>query len=222
VRLLIVRHAQSANNAGILPRVADPSLTEIGERQAELVAEALRPIGIDLLYVSPMRRTLQTAAPTAAAMGVAARVFTGLHEWGGIHEEREGEHVHLPGLRREEMTAIIPNLHLPDDVTDEGWWPGNLDVSRFEAMLAHSRANATRYLDYLAATYPADVTIAVLTHGGFGSNLMEAALHIDPHPEHFVRFEQANTGHALIEMTETYVGLRWHNRIDHLPPELVT
>ena len=222
MRLLIVRHAQSANNAGIGPRVSDPHLTETGERQAELISGALRPLDIDLLYVSPMRRTLQTAAPIVVACGLQARVFTGLHEWGGVYEELEEGHAHYPGLGREEMTSIIPDLALPEDVTDEGWWPGGLDISHFEDVLTHSRSRATRYLDYLAARYPADVTIAVVTHGGFGSDLMEAALHIPPHPDHVLRFHQANTGHALIELTETEIRLRWHNRIDHLPPELIT
>jgi 2,3-bisphosphoglycerate-dependent phosphoglycerate mutase len=218
---LIVRHGQSVNNAGIEARVSDPHLTEVGERQAELVAEALQPFGIDLLYVSPMRRTLQTAAPIAAATGLPARVFTGLHEWGGVYEEREGRHAHQPGLGRDEMTAIIPGLVLPEDVTESGWWAGGLDASRLEAVVEHSRANAIKFLDYLAINYPSDMTLAIVTHGGFGSNLMEAALHIDPHPEYFLRFEQNNTGHALIEITETGTRLRWHNRIDHLPRELV-
>ncbi|CAN5768091.1 hypothetical protein BH23CHL2_BH23CHL2_25080 [soil metagenome] len=85
MRLLIIRHAQSANNAGDQPRVADPPLTEIGERQAVRLAEAERVLDdVDRLYLSPMRRTLQTAAPVAATTGLPARVFTGLHEWGGV------------------------------------------------------------------------------------------------------------------------------------------
>lgn len=222
MRLVIVRHAQSANNAGTMPRLSDPHITEIGERQAELVAGALESFDIDLLYVSPMRRTLQTAAPIAAATGLLTRVFTGLHEWGGVYEELEGVHTHHPGLGRAEMTAIIPDLVIPEDVTAEGWWSGELDVSRLDAVLALSRENATRYLDYLAASYPAEMTVAIVTHGGFGSILMEAALHIDPHPQHILRFTQNNTGHALLEITEHETVLRWHNRIDHLPPELIT
>lgn len=222
MRLLIVRHAQSANNAGLEPRSPDPFLTGTGEQQADLLSNALRSFEIDLLYVSPMRRTLQTAAPFVARSGIQARVFTGIHEWGGVYEEVEGTHIHHPGLGREEMQSIIPDIELPDEVTPTGWWQGEVDVSRMETVIEHSRTNAARYLDYLAARYPADLTIAVVTHGGFGSHLMEAALHVEPHPDFLLRFLQANTGHALIEIGETRRTLRWHNRTDHLPQDLVT
>ena len=223
MKLLIIRHAQSANNAGIEKRVADPVITDIGVAQANQLAESSQIFSdVDLLYVSPMRRTLQTAAPIARASGLQARVFTALHEWGGVYEEDEEGHTHYPGLGREEMELIIPGLVIPEDVTTEGWWGGRLDVSRMEAVIERSRRNATTYLDYLVSEYPSDITIAIVTHGGFGSHLLEAALHVEAHPEFVLRFLQANTGHALIDITESRRTLRWHNRIDHLPEDLIT
>lgn len=222
MRLLIIRHAQSANNADPDARIADPPITEIGHDQAERLAETRELFKeIDLLYVSPMRRTLQTAAPIAATAGLSARVFTGLHEWGGIWEERDGGIAHLPGMGRAEMSDIVPEIEFPDDVLDDGWWQGDLDTSRHDEILAHSRQNAEAFLAYLDERYPTDTRIAVVTHGGYGSNLMEVALGIDLHPER-VRFLQNNTGHALIEFDGGHGLMRWHNRIDHLAPELVT
>ena len=223
MKLLIIRHAQSANNAGVEKRVADPTITDIGVSQANRLANFSDLFeGVDLLYVSPMRRTLQTAAPIATATGLRARVFTGLHEWGGVYEEDEEGHTHYPGLGRVEMEAIIPGIAVPEDVTTEGWWGGKLDVSRMEAVIERSRRNATTYLDYLVSEYPTDITIAIVTHGGFGSHLLEAALHVEAHPEFVLRFLQANTGHALIDIAESRRTLRWHNRTDHLPDELIT
>lgn len=222
MRLLVIRHAQSANNAGEHPRLADPPLTDIGERQAVRLAEAEKVLDeVDLLYVSPMRRTLQTAAPIAATTGLPARVFTGLHEWGGVWEEREGAVSHLPGLTRSEMSAIIPELFVPEDVLECGWWGGNLDPSSPKAALDLSWQNAQRFLKYLSATYPDGPTAAIITHGGFGSNLIEAVLGVGQHPE-IARFEQHNTGHALIEFEGEHAVMRWHNRIDHLPDDLIT
>ncbi|MEZ4571414.1 MAG: histidine phosphatase family protein [Thermomicrobiales bacterium] len=197
-------------------------LTDAGERQADLLAARIEEFSIDLLYVSPMRRTLQTASPVAAATGLQARVFTGLHEWGGVYEDAEDGHIHQPGLGRAEMEMIIPDLVVPEEVTAAGWWQGDLDVSRMEAVIERSRSNAAAYLDYLASEYPPDLTIGVVTHGGFGSHLLEAALHVEAHPDFFLRFLQANTGHALIEITEEERVLRWHNRTDHLPADLIT
>lgn len=222
MRLLIIRHAQSANNAGALPLVADPPLTGTGERQAQRLAAARGVLDdLDLLYVSPMRRTLQSAAPVAAATGLQPRVFTGLHEWGGIWEERDGIASHLPGLTRDEMSAIIPDLFVPEDVLESGWWTGEIEANDIRAALDLSRRNALRFLDYLRESYPDAPKVAIITHGGFGSNLIEAALGIDQAPEH-ARFEQHNTGHALIEFDGKHALMRWHNRIDHLAGDLVT
>lgn len=222
MRLLIIRHAQSANNAGALPRDADPPLTETGERQAQQLAAASGVLDdLDLLYVSPMRRTIQTAAPIAATTGLRARVFTGLHEWGGIWEERDGIASHLPGLTRDEMAAIIPKLFVPDDVLETGWWTGEIEANDIRAALDLSRRNALRFLDYLRESYPDAPNVAIITHGGFGSTLIEAALGVDQHPEH-ARFPQYNTGHALIEFDGDLALMQWHNRLDHLPADLVT
>ncbi len=222
MKLLIIRHAQSANNANPAARVADPTITAVGHNQAERLATNDHLFrDINLLYVSPMRRTLQTAAPLAAATGLSTRVFTGLHEWGGIWEERDGVVAHQPGLGRAQMTEIIPEVEFPDDVLEDGWWQGQLDTRRHDEILAHSRENARAFLSYLDERYPHDTNIAVVTHGGYGSNLMEVALGIDIHPER-VRFLQNNTGHALIEFDGDHRLMRWHNRIDHLSEELVT
>jgi 2,3-bisphosphoglycerate-dependent phosphoglycerate mutase len=222
MKLLIIRHAQSANNANMDARVADPTITEVGHRQAGRLAESRHLFAeIDRLYVSPMRRTLQTAAPIANSIGLTARVFTGLHEWGGVWEERDGAISHFPGLGRSEMSEIIPEIELPDDVLEEGWWSGDNDTSTFEAALALSRQNAHEFLGYIARRYPDETQIAIVTHGGYGSNLIEAALGLDMHPE-TARFVLNNTGHALIELDGRHGLMRWHNRIDHLTHDLIT
>ncbi len=168
-----------------------------------------------------MRRTLQTAAPIANSTGLPARVFTGLHEWGGVWEERDGAISHFPGLGRSEMSEIIPEIELPDDVLEEGWWSGDHDTSTFEAALALSRQNAYEFLEYLEHQYPDETQIAIVTHGGYGSNLIEAALGLDMHPE-TARFVLNNTGHALIELDGRHGLMHWNNRIDHLTHDLIT
>lgn len=91
-RLLLVRHAQSENNvtsdriratyAGDLARIhleserarqPDPELSELGRRQAELLADRLAPLLREpgtALISSPMRRALQTAAPLIRRAGL--------------------------------------------------------------------------------------------------------------------------------------------------------
>ncbi len=221
MRLLIIRHAQSQNNAGIGPRVADPTLTEIGDRQAELAATALRAFALDVLYVSPMRRTLQTAAPITRATGLPTRVYTGLHEWGGVWEDIAGEARHFPGLGSASMVEIIPNLELPADVSENGWWTGAVNPLNEASVVRYARANANRFLHYLFDRYPDRTTIAIVTHGGFGSNLIEELLDI-PSLASGARFAQNNTGHAMIDFDDHQARMHWHNRIDHLPDDIVT
>ena len=62
--------------------MADPPLTQLGERQARRAAELLRHEGIARLYCGPMLRTLQTAQIIGTVLDLSPHVFVGLHEWG--------------------------------------------------------------------------------------------------------------------------------------------
>ncbi len=66
--LLLVRHAEpdyKAAEASADP--SDPPLTAAGRHQAMRVATRLRPLRVDALYSSTMRRARETAAFIAAA-----------------------------------------------------------------------------------------------------------------------------------------------------------
>ena len=67
--IVLVRHGQTAANAsGLLQGRADPPLTELGRRQAEALAGAVR--GATRVVASPLAR----ARETAAALGLDAEV----------------------------------------------------------------------------------------------------------------------------------------------------
>jgi broad specificity phosphatase PhoE len=82
MRILLVRHGQTpANVRGELDTAAPgPGLTELGARQAEAVVEALGHEPIAAIYVSKLRRTHETAAPLAAALGLTPIELSGTHE----------------------------------------------------------------------------------------------------------------------------------------------
>jgi broad specificity phosphatase PhoE len=71
VRVTLVRHGRPAGAWG---RDPDPGLDEVGRAEAEAVAAVLAPGGPQAMVVSPLRRTLETAAPLAAVWGVPAVV----------------------------------------------------------------------------------------------------------------------------------------------------
>jgi 2,3-bisphosphoglycerate-dependent phosphoglycerate mutase len=83
--LLLVRHGQSAPyvDGTLFPLVdgqGDPPLSDLGHEQARLVGARLAGAGVSAIYVSSLRRTAQTAAPLAGALGLAPQVHAGLRE----------------------------------------------------------------------------------------------------------------------------------------------
>lgn len=67
--LILVRHGlpvriEGANGA------ANPPLSPVGEAQAQCLAAHLAHEKVDAIYSSPMRRAHETAAPTAATLGL--------------------------------------------------------------------------------------------------------------------------------------------------------
>lgn len=70
-KIYLVRHGQSEDNAaGVLGGRRDSSLTGLGREQAQRVAEELAAVGIDLIYASPLKRSLETARIIADRLGV--------------------------------------------------------------------------------------------------------------------------------------------------------
>lgn len=65
MRLLLIRHGQTPTNVRFLldTAVPGPGLTELGERQAAALPEALADEDIEALYASTLVRTQLTAAP---------------------------------------------------------------------------------------------------------------------------------------------------------------
>ena len=85
MKLLLIRHGQSANNAG--PdhlRVPDPGLTAVGHEQSKLLAERLSAQPISQLYCSPFLRALETIRPLAETMGKRVNVRADIFEKGRL------------------------------------------------------------------------------------------------------------------------------------------
>lgn len=68
MEIILVRHGQPEWVRDGLA-VGNPPLTDLGQRQAQQVAEALAEEHFDEVLVSPLQRTRQTAAPFLAATG---------------------------------------------------------------------------------------------------------------------------------------------------------
>lgn len=235
MRLYMIRHAQSTNNALADPsgRVCDPPLTALGHRQARRLARFLsagverleggaalgRPLGYRFarLFCSPMYRSLLTAQYLAKALGLAPEVWVALHEHGGVYLDHGGEQgiVDYPGKTRAEMLAEFPGYVLPDDVTERGWW------FRAREDYAGCCDRAARVAETLRSWASSEECIALLSHGGFLDALLKHLLGTPADRGRF--YAHSNTGITCMHLRgDGSVRLEYLNRVDHLPPELVT
>ena len=80
-RLTLLRHGEP-DWAPAGASVPDPGLTPHGRAQAAAVAPRIAAAGVDAIYVSPYRRSQETAAPLARLTGIAPVTLPGLAEIG--------------------------------------------------------------------------------------------------------------------------------------------
>lgn len=157
-RIVLVRHGQSTWNAdGRWQGRADPPLSALGVRQAEVAAETIEQFGITRVFASPLQRAHQTATVLADRLGLPVESDRRL-------EERDaGE---WTGKTRTEI---------------EAGWPGflrNGDRPKgFETddVLHHRALRAMGDIGQLA-----DEPVVVISHGGL-IRVVERALGSEPH-----------------------------------------
>jgi probable phosphoglycerate mutase len=84
VRLILIRHGQTASNTGHLLDTGYPGapLDEVGLAQADALVGTLADEPIEAIMTSDLTRARQTAAPLAAALGIEPTSHPGLREIG--------------------------------------------------------------------------------------------------------------------------------------------
>ena len=88
--VIMVRHGESeSNKKSIFTGQMNTELTELGLRQAELAAEALKNVHIDRIYASDLSRAYNTGLPIAKSHGLEIEKNKGLREifagdWEGL------------------------------------------------------------------------------------------------------------------------------------------
>jgi broad specificity phosphatase PhoE len=116
--MILLRHGQSAFNAAFTvtrrdPGIPDPTLTELGQMQAEAAAIALLDEGVTHIIASPYTRALQTAAPLARRLRLPVLVNP-------VVRERYAFSCDI-GSRRAALALAWPELDFSH--LDEVWWP---------------------------------------------------------------------------------------------------
>ena len=164
--VLLLRHGESAAARPEEPFPlrdghGDPPLHDEGHRQAALVADRLRHERIDAIYVTTLQRTHQTAAPLAAALGLATIEIADLREvylgdWDGGS-----------GVLRARAAAADP-LYLRMHA-EQRW---DIIPNAEPAAALHERTQ--RGLRTIVDAHPGGRVVAVV-HGGVIGSLLAAA-----------------------------------------------
>ena len=221
MQLFLIRHGESTNNALPDPstRVADPLLTEVGERQAELVAAHLAALAhlhptqrsgappLDRLYCSAMLRAMQTADAIGQQIGLTPELWLDIHEFGGIYLDHGPAKVGYSGATRGELATRFPNCVLTDEVRADGWW--NRPYEERDAGVER----ALRVAQALRDRAGEPTRIGLVSHGDFLSALLQALLQ---RTDGDAYYEHRNTGITCVELTTAGVLVRYLNRADHL------
>jgi probable phosphoglycerate mutase len=200
--LLLVRHGESAparigDPFPLVDGQGDPELAPDGRLQAQRVGDRLAGEPIDAIYVTTLRRTAETAAPLAAALGLTPTVAPDLREvhlgeWeGGLFRKRVAEgHPLAVRMRAEERWDVIPG------------------GESTEALSARVRGAVER----IVADHP-DQRVAVFTHGGvIGQILAEAT---GSRPFAFVGADNGSLSEVVV--FDGHWVVRRYNDVNHLP-----
>jgi 2,3-bisphosphoglycerate-dependent phosphoglycerate mutase len=253
MKLFIIRHAESRNNRLAIDlsyseymskRSPEPPITELGVRQAQILAEHLAqavspehyvegsPNGnpknngyrLTHLYCSAMLRTMQTTQPIAQVLKLQPHLWLDLHEHGGMFlgNPRTGEELTIfPGLTRSEIGEKFPGYVIPDEVSDSGWWQGGYEdmPGCYARATRVARELRRRALDGFEKGV--EERIAIVSHGTFIDSLLKALFNQLPSNQLF--YQHYNTAVTRVDFAQDgTLFLRFLNRVRHLPPDMIS
>lgn len=246
MELYFIRHGQSVNNANWnnaeFQESPDPTLTEIGHEQAQILADYLKKrqtitndrewniqnqygFGLTHIYSSLMERAAFTAAPIAQALDIPLLAWKEIHEEGGIYSRDDKSNVRgLSGRTRSFFMQNFRTLTLPDDLDETGWWnrPFEADEERqpradqvFAELLARHRDQEGQ----------APQRVAFVSHGGFFMRLVCAMLKL-PWRQAALGMRSwiilNNCSISRFDIHEKEINIAYLNRTEHLPDHLIT
>ena len=242
LQLYFIRHGQSTNNAYwqetdrdnyLSGREADPDLTDKGREQVKYLAdhvarpytsEAFDPqnrngFGLTHLYCSLMIRAIKTGQAIAEKTGLDLVAMPEVHETGGmfVGEVREGEAVFqgIPGPGRSFFETHFPNLIIPEDLSEEGWWNREKEDREEYQQRAH------RVIQQLLEAHQGEEhRVGVVMHGGIFARIITGLFDVQAEDYWFLMNNCAITRVDVEE--DGHVRLVYLNNVDFLPDDLVT
>jgi len=218
LRFVFIRHGQPAwivDDAGR----DDPLLTELGERQAAAVGRRESSLKINEIWVSPLRRAQQTAAP----LGSPSVTLEFL---------RELRTPPIEGMSREDIAARYAGAR---ERPIAEWWGGIAGGETNRAFVGrigkgfddHFASLGFRWEDRdghrMWFDIPQDGTVAIVCHAGTTGAAIAHLLALPQVPWAWERFRLWHTGVAVLQTVPVADGLVFSmeafNDQSHLSPE---
>jgi len=152
LRLLLVRHGETESNVRHVldSRPPGPPLTDVGERQADELAQRLADEPVVAVYASTAIRAQQTAEPLARRHGLEVRVLDGVHEIG------LGD---LEGRSDQAAVEVFVSVYRP-------WTQGDLSPAMPGGETGHEvLARCAAAVEKIVAEHRAG-SVVLVSHGG--------------------------------------------------------
>lgn len=227
MELILIRHGLPDWAPDSLAR-NDPHLSDLGAAQSVRLARAARRWGpVDEVWVSPMHRARETAAP----VGESIRRDPEVHEWS--HEIRNPEQWEGSPIDQIRNAWVEANLR-PIPELWEGMPGGETFRDFHQRVVAGLNASlAARGVTRLEEANPhlwkvtnEGLRIVLVAHGGTNAVALGHLLGMEPTPWEWDRFESPHTGVARLATLPIAHGhafsLRAFGDVSHLTPEMVT
>jgi 2,3-bisphosphoglycerate-dependent phosphoglycerate mutase len=199
----LVRHGASADAVEgeefeFIEGHGNPPLSDIGQEQAELVGARLAHTTFDALYVTTLRRTVETAAPLVRRTGLTPVVEPDLREvnlgeWeGGLFRQKvaDGDPMAVR-MMKEERWNVVPGAEPPEEFG----------------------TRIRRAIERIAAAHP-DARVVAFSHGAAIGEVLAQATGSRP----FAFLMSDNTAIARLILTADSWILRGFNDTAHLYP----
>ena len=206
----------------------DPHLSDLGHRQATRLADISKRWGpVDEIWMSPMHRARETAAPIGEATGVEPVV----HDW--AHEIRNPDAWEGSPIEEIKNEWIDANLRPISELWDG--MPGGETFRDFHQRIIAGLEGAlgglgiTRLDDghpHLWNVPDDERKVVLVAHGGTNAVVIGHLLGAEPTPWEWDRFESPHTGVARLSTLTIAHGrafsLRLFGDVSHLEPGTVT
>ncbi|KAK5635497.1 hypothetical protein RRF57_011209 [Xylaria bambusicola] len=207
VTIWLVRHAESVANVTQNGDLHDPELTDLGRQQCASLREDFAKKRVDLVFVSPMQRAIQTAL----------EIFP---ESSGLFVEPTDNMILLPELQERGGAVCAPcDIGSPPDWILEKYgdtrfdhshmtieWTNKRPGSFYAPENARKRARFARKVlrDTVKPYEGTDLCIVVVTHGRFLQFLTESSVvfhNAEARPYVFAPADEDDTEAKLVEVS---------------------